>query len=94
MKITIGPLKIPRLEVLGVQIWPEITLLPKITVFDSDWILDVIEDKAEWFGNIATGVVEGMMPWIAEGVFKAVEPYLDNLAAAFYKAHPEKEEWI
>jgi len=84
MKITIGPLKIPRLEVLGVQIWPEITLLPKITVFDSDWILDVIEDKAEWFGNIARGVVDVAIPDVIQATFNAVEPHLDKLAEDFY----------
>jgi len=52
-----------------IQFWPEIQLLPAITVFDPDWIADI---------------VKGMMSTIAEGVFKAVEPYLDGLAVDFY----------
>jgi len=53
-----------------IQLWPEIQLLPEITVFDPDWIADI---------------VKGMMPTIAEGVFNAVEPYLDSLARDFYE---------
>ena len=93
-KITIGPLKIPRLELFGVQITPEITLLPKITVFDPQWIIDTLMESAEWFSEAVKGVVEVILPWIIESVFNAVEPYLDGLAAAFYEAHPEEEEWI
>jgi len=84
MKIRVGPLKIPRLEIFGREIWPEIPLLPATTVFDSEWVHDVIEDKAEWFGDIARGVVEEMIGWIIDQTFKAVEPYLDKLAEDFY----------
>jgi len=58
-----------------ITLWPEITLLPAITVFDPDW---------------TTGIVQGMMPAIIESVFKAVEPYLDKLAEEYY-AHEGKE---
>jgi len=87
-KITIPRLAIPALKITrgqfldidivgihlrvppgDIQLWPEIQLLPEITVFDPDWITDIIK---------------GMMPTIAEGVFKAVEPYLDKLAEDFY----------
>jgi len=53
-----------------IQFWPEIQLLAALTVFDPDWITDA---------------VNGMMSTIAEGVFKAVEPYLDGLAEDFYR---------
>lgn len=89
-KLTIGPLKIPRLVVLGVEIWPEITLLPEITVFDPQWILDFLMEKAEWFSEAVAGVVEGLMEGIIEGVFNAVEPYLDKLAGEYYERE-EKE---
>jgi len=83
-KITIGPLKIPALTVFGVDIWPEITLLPKITVFDPEWITEKVEGMAEWFGSIARGVVDSMIPGIIQAMFNAVEPYLDDLARDFY----------
>jgi len=94
-KITIPRLAIPALKirrgqllnvsVMGVgvvvppgdvQLWPEIQLLAETTVFDPDWI---------------TEIVKAMMPTIAEGVFKAVEPYLDKLAEDFY-ARRSKEK--
>jgi len=83
-KITIGPLVIPKLEVFGVQITPEITLLPKITVFDPEWILEILGDSAEWIGSIASGVVDAALPSIIEATFNAAEPYLNGLAEDFY----------
>jgi len=59
-----------RVPPSDLDITPEIQLLPAITVFDPDWIADI---------------VKGMMSTIAEGVFKAVEPYLDGLAEDFYR---------
>jgi len=55
---------------IDIQFWPEIQLLPKTTVYDPDWITDIVKE---------------MMPTIAEGVFKAVEPYLNKLAEDFYE---------
>lgn len=75
---------------LGVEIWPEITLLPKITVFDPEWIIEIVEGMADWFGDIAHGVVEGMIGWIIESVFNAVEPYLDKLAGEYYERHTKE----
>jgi len=83
-KVTIGPLKIPRLEIMGVEIWPEITLLPRITVFDPEWIHDILGEKASWIASIARGVVDSMTTGIIEATFKAVEPHLDKLAEDFY----------
>lgn len=73
-----------------ITFWPELTLLPRITVFDPQWILDFLMEKAEWFSNAVRGVLETMIPWIAESVFNLVEPYLDKLAGDFYERH-EKE---
>jgi len=88
LKVTIPRLAIPALKIgrgrlldisiMGVgvvvppsdiQLWPEVQLLPEITVFDPGWITDI---------------VTGMMPAIAEGIFKLVEPHLDKMAEDFY----------
>jgi len=68
-----------------ITLWPEKTLLPAVTVFDPEWIHDLLEGKADWIGNIARGVVDAMTPTIIQATFKAVEPYLDGLAADFYR---------
>jgi len=83
-KISIGPLKIPRLVVMGVEIWPEITLLPRVTVFDPEWIHDILDGKAGWISSIARGVVDDMTTGMIQATFKAVEPHLDKLAEDFY----------
>jgi len=83
-RLAIPALKIPRgllldIDILGthirippsdIELWPEIQLLPEITVFDPEWI--------------TRGVVESMTPTIIQAVFNAVEPYLDGLAIDFY----------
>jgi len=68
-----------------IQLWPEIQLLPEITVFDPEWVVGVVEGMAEWIGNISRGVVDSMIPGIIQAVFNAVEPYLDGLAEDFYR---------
>jgi len=68
-----------------ITLWPEKTLLPAVTVFDPEWIVEKVEGMSEWFGNIARGVVDAAMPNIIQAVFNAVEPYLDGLAADFYR---------
>jgi len=94
LKITKGqlltitlPFIIPlKLEIppADITFWPEITLLPAITVWDPEWILGILDEKVGWFGDIARGVVEGMIGWIIQKVFEAVRPYLDELARDFY----------
>jgi len=68
-----------------ITLTPEITLLPEITVFDPAWVTGIVEGMAEWFGNIARGVVDAAIPGIIQAVFNAVEPYLDGLAEEFYE---------
>ena len=110
-KITIGPLKIPRLEIeagslldvelpwplphlkvppLSFTLLPEITLLPELTVFDPEWILDFLMEKAEWLSEAVAGVVDGLMEGIIQTVFNAVEPYLDKMAGEYYERHPKE----
>jgi len=67
-----------------ITLWPEITLLPRITVFDPEWVHDILGDASEWIANIARGVVDSMTTEIIEATFKAVEPYLDGLAEEYY----------
>jgi len=75
-----------------ITFWPEITLLPAITVFDPEWIMEKIEGMADWIGKIAGGVVESMVPNIIQAVFKAVEPHLDRLAEDFYARRGEEKK--
>jgi len=67
------------------QLWPEVQLLPEITVFDPEWIVGIVEGMAEWIGSVARGVVDVMTPGIIQAVFDAVEPHLDGLAEDFYR---------
>jgi len=97
-RLAIPALKIRRGQLLDISImgigivvppvdisfWPEIQLLPAMTVFDSEWIHDILDEKVGWFGNIAAGVVDAATPTIIEATFKAVEPYLDGLARDYY----------
>jgi len=98
-RLAIPALKIRRglfldTEILGVKIrvppgdidlWPEIQLLPEITVFDPEWIVGIVEGMAEWIGNVASGVVDAAIPGIIQAVFNAVEPTLDKWAAEYYE---------
>jgi len=79
-------IKVPPFDI---QFWPEIQLLPETVVFDTEWVTTAIEEKAEWIGNIARGVVESIIPTIIEATFNAVEPYLDKLAEDFYAGRKE-----
>jgi len=97
-RLAIPALRIRRgflldIEILGqhirvppsdITLWPEIQLLPETTVFDPEWIVEKVEGMSEWFGNIASGVVDAAMPTIIQAVFNAVEPHLDSLAEDFY----------
>jgi len=68
-----------------VQLWPEIQLLPEITVFDPEWVIDTVAGMTSWIQGVARDVVTAMVPSIIDATFKSVEPYLDSLAADFYR---------
>jgi len=85
----VGPWKV-TIPPGDIQIFAGKELLPATTVFDSEWILNVLDEKAGWIGSIARGVVDAAIPGIIQAVFNAVEPYLDGLAADFYKRHSEE----
>jgi len=68
-----------------ITFWEEKTLLSAVTVFDPEWIHEIVEGKADWIKNIAAGVVDAALPTIIEATFNAVEPYLDGLAEDFYR---------
>lgn len=69
-----------KLEVppFDIKFWDAFTLLPKITVYDPEWIHSIVEAKAGWIGDIAHGVVDGKIGWIIEKVREALPiPELD-----------------
>jgi len=59
-------------------------------VFDPQWILDTLTEKADWFKEAVGGVVDGLTAGIIQAVFDAVEPYLDGLAEEFYERHQQE----
>jgi len=75
-------IKVPPFDI---TFWPEIELLPETVVFNSEWVTDTIYGMADWFGSIAAGVVDSMIPTIIQATFNAVEPYLNSLAEDFYR---------
>jgi len=70
-------------------LWPEIQLLPETTVFDTEWVIGAVEERADWIANIARGAVDAAIPGIVQAVFAGVEPYLDRLAEDFYARRKE-----
>jgi len=89
MKIEIGPLTIPGFSLKAGQLydgwlgplhvvippsditfWEPITLLEKTTVYDDEWV---------------KSVVENMISWIFEQVWKLGRAKLDEMANEFYE---------
>jgi len=89
MKIEIGPLTIPGFSLKAGQLldiwigpfhvvippsditfWEPITILEKTTVYDNEWVKSVIEN---------------MISWIFEQVWKLTRSRLDEMAAEYYE---------
>ena len=82
-------IKVPPVDI---TFWNEITLLPKITVFNTDWIFKALTENMAWFSDAVGSVLSGLSEQILGIVKAGFAALFDSWARDFYERREEEKE--